>query len=67
MKDTSEFDQPYKQKESKIQVTRKIWSKLYDCGNAQISNPVNTKKKKKKKKMEIAHTGPNLCQFDKWK
>ena len=43
---TFEFDQPYIQTESKMQVTGKILSNKYrrlslcDCGNAQTSNPV---------------------------
>ena len=44
MRGTFEFDQPYKQTESKMQVTedlkQQVRLSLCDCSNAQTSNPV---------------------------
>ena len=60
MGDTCELNQPYKQTESKMKVTGRISS---DCGNAQTSNPVQTKKTTKE--TEMAYTESTSYQFHK--
>ena len=51
MRDTFEFDQPYKQTENKMQVTEKIWSNKYDqaCVTVGILRQVMHCKQKKRR------------------